>query len=198
MRTLKYGYFGEDHAQQIFLENYLLQLPVYLGLVAHVMFVRDEHFKLKGHDRPNVLRIFSEAVQQGLTFHEQDVFFVGLDLDDEKMQEHERLHGEMVGKLGGTFIDKTFIFIPVQCIEHWLLYLKYKKDHPHSNKNEAYERISRPEAKKQMYGFPRPVAEKQSKVVADLTQNMDINWLENRSASFRHFHLKVTDFLSKM
>ncbi|MCP1385942.1 hypothetical protein [Runella salmonicolor] len=198
MRTLKYGYFGEDNAQQIFLENYLLQLPVYLGLIDNVTFVRDEHFKLKGHDRPNVLRIFSEAVQQGLTFHEQDVFFVGLDLDDEKMQEHERLHSEMVGKLGSSFIDKTFIFIPVQCIEHWLLYLKYKKEHPHSNKNEVYERISRPEAKKQMYGFPRPVAEKQSKVIADLTQNMDINWLENRSASFRHFHLKVTDFLSKM
>lgn len=198
MRTLKYGYFGEDNAQQIFLENYLLQLPVYLGIVDNVMFVRDEHFKLKGHDRPNVLRIFSEAVQQGLTFHEQDVFFVGLDLDDEKMQEHERLHGEMVGKLGATFIDKTFIFIPVQCIEHWLLYLKYKKDHPHSNKNEVYERISRPEAKKQMYGFPRPVAEKQSMVIGDLTRHMDINWLENRSASFRYFHLQVTDFLRKM
>lgn len=136
MKTLKYGYFGEDNAQQIFLENYLLQLPVYLALIDNVRFVCDEHFKLKGHDRPNVLRIFSEAVQQGLTFHEQDVFFVELEPDDEKMQEHERLHGEMVGKLGGTFIDKT--------------------------------------------------------------QHMDINRLENRSASFRHFHLQVTDFLRKI
>lgn len=195
MKTLKYGYFGEDNAQQLFLENYLSQLPIYLKLTEKVVFEKDEYFKLKGENKPNVLKLFAEAAQKGLAYYQQDVFFVGVDSDDD---EHGKLHSQMTKKLFPAFKHQTFIFIPVQCIEHWLLYLKFKKEHPQSNKNETFERIARPEAKKRMYGFPRPVASKQAEIVITFTQNMDIEWLQARSESFSHFHSQVINFLEKV
>jgi len=197
MKILKYGYFGEDNAQQIFLENYLAQLTIYLNFADKIAFERDGNFRLKGHDRPNVLKIFSEAIQIGLSHYQQDIFFVGVDLDNESMDEHGKLFVQMIDKVIADHKNRTFIFIPVQCIEHWLLYLKYKKEHPHSNKNESYERVARPDAKKRMYGFPRPVADKQAKIIAEFTQNMEIEWLQNHSGSFQHFHSQVIDFLKK-
>jgi hypothetical protein len=194
MKTLKYGYFGEDSAQQIFLENYLGQLPDYLNLQGIIAFEKDATFKLIGKDKPTVLKLFAEAVQKGLAHHDQDVFFIGVDSDDD---DYRKLHSQMVGKLVPIFQQQTFIFIPVQCIEHWLLYLKFKKEHPQSNKNEVFERVARPDAKKRMYGFPRPVASKQAEIVITFTQNREIEWLENRSDSFRHFHSQVIDFLKK-
>jgi hypothetical protein len=194
MKILKYGYFGEDNAQQIFLENYLTQLPDYLNLQGIIAFEKDATFKLIGKDKPTVLKLFAEAVQKGLAHYQQDVFFVGIDSDDD---EHGKLHSQMVQKLFPAFRHQTFIFIPVQCIEHWLLYLKYKKEHPNSNKNEVYERVARPDAKERMYGSRRTVAVNQAKVVAKFTQNMEIEWLGNRSDSFRHFHFQLIDFLKK-
>lgn len=194
MKTLKYGYFGEDNAQQIFLENYLSQLPIYLTIGDKITFEKDEYFKLKGENKPNVLKLFAEAAQRGLAYYQQDVFFVGVDSDDE---DHGKLYSQMVDKLFPAFKHRTFIFIPVQCIEHWLLYLKFKKEHPNSNKNEVYERVARPDAKERMYGSRRTVADKQAKIVAEFTQNMEIEWLKNRSDSFRHFHSQVIEFLKK-
>ena len=198
MKTLKYGYFGEDNAQQLFLENYLSQLPAYLNLQGKIEFERDKSFKLKGHDKPNVVKIFPEAIQSVLSHYQQDAFFIGVDLDDGRMEEHTKLYRQITEKVTVAYKNKTFIFIPVQCIEHWLLYLKFKKEHPQSNKNEVFERVARPDAKKRMYGFPRPVASKQAEVVITFTQNMDIEWLQNRSKSFAHFHSQVINFLEQV
>lgn len=198
MKILKYGYFGEDDAQQIFLENYLKQLPIHIGVANKVGFERDLTFKIKGGHKSGVLKMFEEAILQGLAYYAQDVFFVGIDLDSESMEEHSALYQEMrKAKVVMRYQSQTFIFIPVQCIEHWLLYLKFKKEHPHSNKNESYERVARPDAKKKMYGFPRPVADKQAEIIVKFTRNMEIEWLENRSESFRHFHAQVIKFLNK-
>ncbi|MCA0233863.1 MAG: hypothetical protein LCH91_25630 [Bacteroidetes bacterium] len=194
MRTLKYGFFGEDIAQQLFLENYLLQLPLILN--EQVAFVRDVDFKLKGHNKSNVIKLLSDAVQIGLSQYHQDVFFVGVDSDDERMTEHKKQYLQITEQVSLAHRDKTFIFIPVQCIEHWLLYLKFKKEHPNSNKNEKYEQIARADAKKKMYGNARPVMDKQIGIVANCTQNMDIEWLIERSESFRHFHCQLIDFLT--
>lgn len=197
MKALKYGYFGEDKAQQIFLENYLQQLPVYLDIKEAVVFERDKDFKLVGHDRPGVIKVFAEAVIKGLSGHQQDLFFVGVDLDSDSINKHKELYDQMTLKIFARYKDRTFIFIPVQCVEHWLLYLKFKKAHPDSNKNEVYESIARPDAKKRIYGNVRPVGEKTVQVVTTLTEKMEIEWLVNRSYSFRHFHSQVANFLNK-
>lgn len=197
MKILKYGFFGEDIAQQLFLENYLKQLVIYLGVADTIGFERDPVFPLKGGHRSGVLKMFEEAVQQGLAYYSQEVFFVGIDLDSEKMEEHSKLFQDMNGReVIKKYQNQAFIFIPVQCIEHWLLYLKFKKEHPNSNKNEKYEQIARSDAKKKMYGFARPVMDKQMEVVAQYTENMDIEWLFERSESFHHFHCQLIDFLT--
>jgi RNase adaptor protein for sRNA GlmZ degradation len=194
MTTLKYGYFGEDIAQQIFLRNYLLQLPYFLEKEQTLLFEEDITFPLKGHDRSRVRKLFVEAAQTGLTYHSQDVFFVGIDLDSRDKGAFETLFDQMTKELPAKIQPKTLIFIPVQCIEHWLLYLQFKREHPTSNKNEQYESIGRPDAKKKIYGTARPISDITTQRVSSLTQSVDIEWLAAHSYSFAHFHRQVLDF----
>lgn len=190
MRILKYGFLGEDDAQKIFLKNYLASLNS-----ANYTFEFDEYFPIKARDRNSVLKRFAEAVQQGIAHYQQDVFFVGIDLDDFEQAKLQDLFEEMKRRLNPKFKEQICIFIPIQCIEHWLWYLKVKKENPQSNKNERFEQQPRPRAKEVIYGSKRPSNELSNPIVDSLSQNLDIAWLENRSESFKHFHKQVTIFL---
>ncbi len=44
MKIIKYGYYVEDDAQKIFLENLLHQLPHFLGQEDAYVFERDDAF----------------------------------------------------------------------------------------------------------------------------------------------------------
>jgi uncharacterized membrane protein len=104
----------------------------------------------------------------------------------------------MKAQLNPKFKEQTCIFIPIQCIEHWLWYLKVKKENPQSNKNEQFEQQPRPRAKEIVYGSRRPSNELSNPIVNALSQNLNITWLESRSESFKHFHKQVTTLLSNL
>ena len=193
MKILKYGFLGEDDAQKIFLKNYLATLNS-----ESYIFEFDEYFPIKARDRNSVLKRFAEAVQQGIAHYQQDVFFVGIDLDDSEQIKLQALFEEMKAQLNPKFKEQTCIFIPIQCIEHWLWYLKVKKENPQSNKNEQFEQQPRPRAKEVVYGTKRPSNELSNPIVNSLSQNFDIAWLESRSESFKHFHKQVTTLLSNL
>ncbi len=81
---------------------------------------------------------------------------------------------------------------PVQCIEHWLLYLKYKSDNPTSTKNVSFENQPRKRAKFDIYGDEDPPNEVSNPIVDSLSRKFDVSWLGQRSDSFKHFHKQVT------
>lgn len=193
MRILKYGFLGEDDAQKIFLKNYLGAFGS-----TDFSFEFDENFPLKAKDRNSVLKRFTEAIQLGISVYQQDIFFVGIDLDDSEQAKLFSLFEEMKAQINPRFKDQTCIFIPIQCIEHWLWYLKMKKVNPYITKNEIIEKQPRPKAKEIVYGSKRPSNEVSNPIVDSLSKDTEIEWLENRSESFRHFYGQVKLLLFKL
>ena len=83
MKILKYGFFGEDEAQRIFLKNYLKQLVTYTNKSSDLVFdfVREAHSPLRGISKTKVVAHFAEAALAGFVTFRHDVFFIGRDLD---------------------------------------------------------------------------------------------------------------------
>ena len=190
MKKIKYGFYGEDDAQKIFLKNYLRHLP-------NVIFEPDDDFcnRYRARNKKQVDEKFRMVSQEGFLWYQHDVFFVGRDLDN-------HLKDDYTAKFT-WFQDyshdrqKTLFMIPVQCIEHWLWYLKIKQDNPKLTKNEPLETKPRPEAKRAVYGIPEAINAISIPIVNELTTQFDIEWLESRSNSFRHFHRQVQSFLTQ-
>ncbi|GAB3505250.1 hypothetical protein GCM10027341_36590 [Spirosoma knui] len=84
--------------------------------------------------------------------------------------------------------------LPVQCIEYWLWYIKRHRDEP--GKNTALEPQPRLSAKQAVYANTKLVA-KQLELANDILVHLDVSWLEQRSASFKHFHNQVITFLNQ-
>lgn len=198
MRILKYGFFGEDEAQRIFLANYLEQLVVTFGKSEELTFEYDQEFawRFRGNSGTEVDAQFAEAAQFGFVNCRQDVFFVGRDVDTNDTTAFQTRLKTMEGKLQVDLRDKTFLLLPVQCIEHWLWYLKLRQENPDSTKNENLEKNANKLAKIALYGNARATNKVSSPIVENLSKNIDIEHLESRSESFRIFHKKIEKFIN--
>ncbi len=197
---LKYGYFGEDEAHRVFLHNYLDQLLIYSGNSDKVLFEFDEVFtyKYRGRNKTEVDNIFPQAVQEGFVDYQHDFFVVGRDLDTFTSNEFKDKITTMKSQLQHDFIHKTMLMIPVQCIEHWLWYLKINLENPLSTKNEDLESKPNKEAKLAVYGNIKASNKVSIPIVESLTNTFDIAYLESRSESFRNFHNQVKSFIDKL
>ena len=197
MRTLKYGYFGEDEAHRIFLANYLDQLVKFLEESEVLSFDFDLPFtyKFKGKNKKDVDTLFAEAVQEGFIEYHQDIFFIGRDLDTFQGNEFKDKITSMNSQLRDDFKEKTFLMIPVQCIEHWLWYLKIKTENPTLTKNESLESKPNRDAKIALYSSPKVSNKISIPIVEEFSKQIDFEYLESRSESFRFFHNSVKNFL---
>lgn len=193
MRVIRYGFFGEDDAQRLFLHHYLTQLTINQDY----QFESDKTFHLVGGTKSRVKALFDEACDTGLSQYQQDCFFIGLDLDDHAVDVFRDTVREMQGKLANRGLA-AILLIPVQCIEHWLRYLQWKEENPRSTKNETLETEERKQAKTRLYGSPKVSTRHSNLIVERLAAGLDIEWLASRSGSFLAFHSQVTDYLTKL
>lgn len=197
MKILKYGYFGEDEAHRIFLANYLEQLVKYLDKLEELNFEFDQifTFRFKATKKSEVDARFAEAVQEGFIDYQHDIFFVGRDLDTFHSNEFKNKVTSMQNQLRDDFKDKTFLMIPVQCIEHWLWYMKINVENPSSTKNESLESKPNKEAKIALYGNAKVSNKISIPIVEAFSKALDFEYLESRSESFKMFHKSVEDFV---
>lgn len=197
MKILKYGYFGEDEAHRIFLANYLEQLVKYLDKLEELNFEFDTIFtyRFKASKKSEVDARFAEAVQEGFIDYQHDIFFVGRDLDTFQRNEFKNKITSMQNQLRDDFKDKTFLMIPVQCIEHWLWYIKIKAENPSSTKNESLESKPNKEAKIALYGGAKVSNKISIPIIEAFSKALDFEYLESRSESFKMFHKSVKDFV---
>ncbi|MBC8083680.1 MAG: hypothetical protein H7Z21_10750 [Hymenobacter sp.] len=84
----------------------------------------------------------------------------------------------------------------MQCIEHWLRYLQWHAENPHSTKNVTLETEERKTAKTILYGSPKTATRHSNPIVERIAAAMDIAWLESRAVSFRAFHGQVRVYLT--
>lgn len=184
---ITYGFFGEDEAQRNFLRKYLnQQYPN--------TFIENEtlRWKVKVRNRDQVDAFLPAALLQKAILR-LDVLFVGRDVDTS----HEptiKARREGFEKICAAH-QPVVLMLPVQCIEHWLWYIKRKQEEP--GKNSKLESNTRTDAKQAVYLGSKVVAI-QLEFANELLASLDINWLESRSDSFKHFHHQVEAFLSQL
>lgn len=186
---LTYGFISEDEAHKAFLAAYLqTQHP---GL-----FEESPEFgwRIQARNATEVENRLPDAFRFALFQLRLNVLFVGRDSDTSDEEDIQVLKEKLIRL---CYKHRCVIFmIPVQCIEHWLWYLKWKVENPASTKNVNLEPHNNREAKAAVYGGKLNV-EKQLAIANELLKNLDISYLESRSASFRHFHHQVQKFLSE-
>jgi len=195
MRIIRYGFFGEDDAQQLFLRHYLAAITAGQPW----QFEADEAFGLlfKGQNKTRVDNLFDEVCEIGLLNYRQQCFFVGRDLDDHDADAFRAKQEEMQQRLQNRQIQAVLL-IPVQCIEHWLWYLKWQTENPSSTKNINLDTQPRPEAKEAVYQARKCSTKHSNPIVERLAAGIDIAWLESRSASFLAFHRQVKSYLAAL
>lgn len=187
-KVFSYGVLCEDKAHKNFIEHYLTQW--HPG-----NFQENEQFgwRIKASNGKEVEDALPDATRQGFTKFGLDILIVGRDADTADGRRIEDLKAKLTSLCRAH--DKVVVMVPVQCIEHWLLYLQWHRDNPTLTKNEPLEHIERTEAKLRIYGGKLRV-EKQLEKANEILTDLDIDWLESRSESFRHFHNQVKAFLA--
>lgn len=185
-RIITYGFFGEDVAQRNFLGKYLnQQYPD--------TFIEDEEllWRVKVRNRDQVDAFLSEALLQKAILR-LDVLFVGRDVDTSHEPTIKKRREEFEKRCEGH--HPVVLMLPVQCVEHWLWYIKRHREEP--GKNTPLEPQPRPFAKQAVYADTKLVA-KQVEIASDILIDLDVSWLKQRSDSFKHFHKQVIDFLEQ-
>jgi hypothetical protein len=169
-----YGFFGEDEAHRNFLARCLQhQYPN--------VFLEDDDFRwqIRARNRDQVDKLLPIALSQK-TKYQLDVLFITRDVDS--------AHPETIKN------QPIILMLPVQCIEHWLWYIKRHIEEP--GKHSLLEPNPRRDAKTTVYGDSR-VVEKQLVFANVILNQLDVDWLAQHVDSFKHFHQQVVQFVQQ-
>lgn len=184
MSTLKYAALYEDVAHKEFLRCLLPQLA---QRVKSDTVIEKVEIHITASNKKQVDNRCASASKVAFVDCEADFFVVCRDIDSIDPKVYTQKQEELTGRFHHTGAGKTILCLPVQCIEHWLLYLKQHRDNAHSTKNDPVENVPRKEAKIGVYGKSAPKREYCKTVVSEHCAVIDIDWLQSRSMSFREF-----------
>lgn len=181
MSTLKYATLYEDVAHKEFLRCLLPQLAQ--GVKSDTV-IEELEIHITASNKKQVDNRCAMASKVAFSDDRYrtraDFFVICRDADSADPKVFKKKNEEFKVKVH-TRIRETIICLPVQCIEYWLLYLQQK----HANK--SLENLPRKEVKKNVYGRENPGRQRTIEVVRSLCTEVDIDWLQSRSVSFREF-----------
>ncbi len=155
------------------------------------------YYQFKCKNKQEVLKSYSNSSILAFRNYSLDFLLVGFDYDDRNRKQFNKELEFFYKKLPANTRNKTIIFLPVQAIEHWLLYIKYNNENKKTTKNITLENIDRKKAKFEIYGTKRP-HKKLSEIKTDkILQNFNIDWLVSKSESFKYFYNNFNDKIKK-
>ena len=188
MRIIRYGFFGEDAAQREL-------LAAYLGCysASEVYFEPVAYFGKQFGPMNNkvVDRRCGDACLEAfvLGYPLLDWLFIGRDVDSFEFEHHEKRAQELRKNIPAQWHSRTLLMLPVQCAEHWLLYLqKYPG-------REPLERIPNHQVKELVYADHNQLRLATRNILLSQLDFERIAWLAEVSASFRAFHQQFTQYL---
>ncbi len=182
MREMKYGLLCEDDAHREFLRMALS------FLAADSTNFEEVKTHIQAKNKREVDRNFAKACSVAFVTYNVDVFFVVRDVDSVNDVNFSVLYTMFHGGLTEPHRHRSVIVLPVQCIEHWLWYLKHYNENPTMMKNIPLETRTRNDAKKEVYGHIKTSIAKQKPIIQELMRTADLKKLSHHSASFRKFH----------
>jgi hypothetical protein len=204
MRRITYGFYGEDVAQKLFLGKYLYLLPEYMNKTQEVVLQPNENFHAR-FGLENKARIDNQFVEvgiRGFLEHRLDLYFVGRDCDENNeprcKKRREEMESQIEFQVNAQCRGRTIVSVPVQCVEHWLLYVKRLQDYPGSTKNDPLEHVPNADAKNALYGKKKVTVKYSEPIVRRLIESMDIKRLESMSQSFLAFHKKAESCVKQL
>ena len=190
MRTVRYGFFGEDAGQSQFLDAYL----PYCGSAAAVAFEPVPYFgKQFGQMNNKVVdRRCTDACKAAfvLGYPQLDWLFIGRDVDSFDAAHYQGKMAELRAKIPEKWQHRTLLLLPVQSIEHWLLYLA---NYP---SREGLERKPNDQTKRALYADR---TKSHHAIITELLATLDLGrvaWLLEVSVSFQAFHQQVVSYLA--
>ena len=191
MKTIVYGIFAEDDANKLFIINALPQLVTFFDVEINLKHEADYTSMAVAKNSEFVVDNFMDRAVQGFRYYGLDLCIVSVDRED---RDFKTMLKKMNNKLPNQgFEDKVFIFIPVQCIEYWLWYLKF------SDKEEKIETSkTRKEVKKELYRSAKSSNSKTNPIVKEITQTIDFELLVKKSESFNYFFKTFKTFIEKL
>lgn len=186
MTEFKYGILCEDTAHRVFVQHSLSCIAQSIN-DTYTISVLDK-LPVEANSKSEVdnycHRFSSEVFRQ---MYRADFLVICRDIDSIDVKVYRKKEAELAGKLHHTAKNRSILCLPVQCIEHWLLYLKQHQEEPLLTKNESVETKPRRDAKFLVYGRTKINKELCHEVVSSHCSDMDITWLESRSKSFLEF-----------
>jgi len=189
MRTLRYGFFGEDAAQREFLVAYLnwrtREEP-------SLQFEAITYFGKQFGPMNNLVvdrRCFDACREAFELGHPRlDWLFIGRDVDSFELARHQYLTEALRKKIPAKWHGRTLLLLPVQCAEHWLFYLaNYPRRDPLETQPKDY-------VKQRVY---QDLTQPKTAIRTALLATLDaarIDWLAEVSASFRTFHQQTNSY----
>ncbi|GAB2872562.1 hypothetical protein [Hymenobacter ruber] len=190
MSVVRYGFFGEDAGQSQFLDAYL---PHCGSDALDIAFEPVPYFgKQFGQMNNKVVdRRCTDACKAAFVFGYPllDWLFIGRDIDSFDLTHYEDKIEELRAKIPDKWQHRTLLLLPVQCIEHWLLYLAQYPS------REVLERKPNDQTKQTLYADR---TKSHNAIVNELLATIDIDrvaWLLEASVSFRAFHQQVVLYM---
>ena len=191
---------AEGFAEYTFVPIYLKRLAAERGL----QLKRSSLDLLK--KQPSKSKVLAEAEElclKALRDEEQTFCIVGVDLDVPDQTDEQGIHtaecGKLIKALGSahkTFGDQIYVYVPVQAIEHWLMYQAYQTKLADKPSAGSVEKEPQEKLKKILYGG-RGNRRQMQAVALKIAERADFDELTKQSRSFAHFHKQVTDFLQQ-
>ena len=190
MSVVRYGFFGEDAGQSKFLDAYL----PHCGSEGLTVAFEPVPYFSKQFGRMNnkvVDRRCTDACKAAFVLGRPPLnwLFIGRDVDSFDAAHYQDKIEELRAKIPEKWQHRTLLLLPVQCIEHWLLYLA---NYP---SREVLERKPNDQTKRVLYADR---TKSHSAIVTELLATIDLDriaWLLEVSISFRAFHQQVVRYL---
>ncbi|MBD2754549.1 DUF4276 family protein [Spirosoma validum] len=184
-------------------------IPIYLKRVAAEKTLQIKRSSLdllkKQPSKSKVLVEAEDLCLKALRDENQAFCIVGVDLDGpdqtDEQQEHVKECDKLIKALGSAYKPNTYkariaIYVPIQAIEHWLIYQAYHSkliDKPVAN---SIEKESQDKLRKLLYGSKDDRRQMQS-IAQTIAEKADFNELAKQSRSFAHFHNQIIAFLEQ-
>ncbi len=197
---LEYTLVAEGFAEYTFIPIYLKRLTAERGL----QIKRSSLDLLK--KQPSKSKVLGEAEDlclKALRDENHAFCIVGVDLDGPDQTDEQEKHAAECNKLasalgsaGRHYGSQIHIYVPIQAIEHWLMYQAYHTKPIAKPVKDSVEKEPQDKLKKLLYGGRNDRRQMQA-VSQAIAEKSDFAELAKQSCSFAHFHKQVIDFLDQ-
>ena len=195
---LVYTLVAEGYAESSFIATYMLRMAEMYAIQA----VKSRLGLRPGKSNKSEVYLECQNILKDSINKQYDLFIVGVDLDKPDHEKDQPVHKSecdklvtALGKPYQRFSDRIIIYVPVQAIEHWLIYQVHKVQGTKMIVRDSVESAHQDKFKEQLYKKRRD-GDVMQKVAREIAEKADFNELAKQSRSFCHFHEQVTAFLA--